>query len=75
MGIVVQKFGGTSVASRDSCAKVAAKVKKAIGAGYKVVVVVSDMGRRPGPYATDTLLDLISSYCPDVESRERDAVA
>jgi len=75
LGIVVQKFGGTSVASRDSCAKVAAKVKKAIGAGYKVVVVVSAMGRRPAPYATDTLLDLISSYCPDVESRERDAIA
>lgn len=75
MGILVQKYGGTSVASRDSCAKVVSKVKKAMEDGYQVVVVVSAMGRRPAPYATDTLLDLINSYGVEVEPREKDAIA
>jgi aspartate kinase len=75
LSIIVQKFGGTSVASKDSCAKVASKVKKAVAEGYKVVVVVSAMGRRPSPYATDTLLDLLASYNPNADARERDAIA
>jgi aspartate kinase len=75
MGIVVQKFGGTSVASMDSCAKVVAKVRKAVSDGHQVVVVVSAMGRRPAPYATDTLLDLISNYYKFADDREKDAIA
>lgn len=75
MGILIQKFGGTSVASKDSCAKVVGKVKRAVSDGYQVVVVVSAMGRKPSPYATDTLLELISNYNHDAEPRERDAIA
>lgn len=75
MAVLIQKFGGTSVASRDSCAKVVSKIKGAVEKGYQVVVVVSAMGRRPAPYATDTLLDLLSTYCKDAEPREKDAIA
>lgn len=59
--LIVQKFGGTSVqdtASRDLALK---HVQKALDDGYKVVMVVSAMGRKGSPYATDSLLDLVSA--------------
>jgi aspartate kinase len=60
MKIVVQKFGGTSVSTEENRKKVIEKVKSAIKDGYSPVVVVSAMGRKGQPYATDTLLSLIS---------------
>jgi len=60
MDIVVQKFGGTSVSSEDNRKLVIKKIKSAIKDGYKPVVVVSAMGRKGSPYATDTLLSLIN---------------
>ncbi len=59
MKIVVQKFGGTSVSTGESRQKVIEKVKSAIKDGYSPVLVVSAMGRKGQPYATDTLLSLI----------------
>jgi len=60
MDIVVQKFGGTSVSSENNRILVTKKIKNAIKDGYKPVVVVSAMGRKGSPYATDTLLSLVS---------------
>ena len=54
MRVIVQKFGGTSVAISDGRVNVVKKVKEAIGNGFSVVVVVSAMGRSGDPYATDT---------------------
>jgi len=59
MKIVVQKFGGTSVSTEESRKQVIEKVKNAINEGYSPVVVVSAMGRKGEPYATDTLLSLV----------------
>lgn len=59
MKIVVQKFGGTSVSTKERRQKVVEKVKNAIDEGYSPVVVVSAMGRNGDPYATDTLLSLV----------------
>ena len=59
LNIIIQKFGGTSVSTKDRKNQVVAKVKKAIENGYKPVVVISAMGRFGEPYATDTLLSLI----------------
>ena len=59
MKIIVQKFGGTSVSTEENRKKVIEKVKTAIKNGYSPVVVVSAMGRKGAPYATDTLLSLI----------------
>lgn len=59
MKIVVQKFGGTSVSTKERRKKVIEKVKQAIDKGFSPVVVVSAMGRSGDPYATDTLLSLI----------------
>ncbi len=59
MAFIVQKFGGTSVANPDARACLLAKVAKAASGGDRVVVVVSAMGRKGDPYATDTLLALL----------------
>lgn len=59
MRILVQKFGGTSVASREARLAAVEHIEDALQREYKVVVVVSAMGRRGDPYATDTLLGII----------------
>lgn len=57
--VLVQKFGGTSVATDDCRRRVVEHVRRARDDGYRVAIVVSAMGRRGDPYATDTLLDLL----------------
>lgn len=64
MNIVVQKFGGTSVASERDRETVVQQIESALANANAVVVVVSAMGRRGQPYATDTLLDLVSDPHP-----------
>ncbi|MBW9170892.1 aspartate kinase [Clostridium estertheticum] len=59
MKILVQKFGGTSVSTKEKRKLVASKVINAKAKGYFPVVVVSAMGRKGEPYATDTLLSQI----------------
>ncbi|MEF9951215.1 MAG: aspartate kinase [Clostridium sp.] len=60
MNILVQKFGGTSVATPETRELVAAKIEKASKDGFLPVVVVSAIGRKGDPYATDTLLSLVN---------------
>lgn len=60
MKIIVQKFGGTSVQTEQMRQRAVQHVRRAVSKGYKVVVVVSAMGRSGDPYATDTLLGLVS---------------
>lgn len=59
MKIIVQKFGGTSVQTEEMRTRAVEHVARAVKKGYKVVVVVSAMGRSGDPYATDTLLALV----------------
>ena len=49
MKIVIQKFGGTSLATPEVRAKAAQKIINAKKSGYSPVVVVSDMGRNEAP--------------------------
>ncbi|WP_417900514.1 aspartate kinase [Bacillus haimaensis] len=74
MKIIVQKFGGTSVRDEKSREYAFRHIKKAVGEGFKVVVVVSAMGRKGEPYATDTLLSLIGSGSHSVSRREIDSL-
>jgi aspartate kinase len=68
--IVVMKFGGTSVADDAGRTAVCARVHAALELDMAPVVVVSAMGRKGAPYATDTLLSLVDAYPSD--PRERD---
>lgn len=70
--VLIQKFGGTSVATPERRAQVAAKVSEAISDGYSPVVVVSAIGRTGDPYATDTFLNMVRGIYPDVPRRELD---
>lgn len=65
MKVLVQKFGGTSVSSHERRLLVVEKIKKAIEDGFNPVVVVSAMGRKDDPYATDTLLSMLDEDFKD----------
>ncbi len=58
MKICVQKFGGSSLALDKSRILVANRILGALERGYRVIVVVSAMGRMDEAYATDTLISL-----------------
>lgn len=62
--VLVQKFGGTSVDSPEHRLLAARKVITAKKAGYDPVVVVSAIGRKGAPYATDTLVDELKRIDP-----------
>ncbi|GAQ16150.1 aspartokinase [Oceanobacillus picturae] len=72
MQIVVQKFGGTSVQSEENRKHVVKHIKNALMQEYKLVVVVSALGRKPDPYATDTLLGLVNYPAGKSSAREID---
>lgn len=72
MKIVVQKFGGTSLATPESRTRVCSIIKAACQKGYAPVVVVSAIGREDDPYATDTLINLIKTVNPNPAPRELD---
>ncbi|MEW6229180.1 MAG: aspartate kinase, partial [Bacillota bacterium] len=75
MRIIVQKFGGTSVADEGAREKARDRVIRAKKEGLDPVVVVSAMGRRPQPYATDSLLDLVRNRNLPVDPRGLDLLA
>ncbi len=56
MRILVQKFGGTSVKSKEMRSAAIDKIITARESGFSPVVVVSAIGRKGDPYATDTLI-------------------
>jgi aspartate kinase len=67
--LLVQKFGGSSVATMDHIERVASKIKAVCDSGNRVVVVVSAMGD-----ATDSLVDMAKQANPDLPGREMDAL-
>ena len=67
MGIVVQKYGGSSVATAEHIRAVAERVGRARESGSDLVVVVSAMGK-----TTDRLLGLAGEVSRDPSPREID---
>ena len=67
MALVVQKYGGSSVADADGIKRVAQRIVATRKAGDQVVVVVSAMGD-----STDELMDLASQVSPLPPARELD---
>jgi len=72
MQVLVQKFGGTSVQTEENREHVIKHIKEALVQDYKLVVVVSALGRKPDPYATDTLLSLVDYPASQNSARELD---
>ncbi len=69
MGLIVQKFGGTSVANIERIQNVAKRVKKTKEAGNDVVVVLSAMAGE-----TNRLIELAKSIQKDPDPRELDVL-
>jgi aspartate kinase len=67
MSIVVQKYGGSSVADVAKLKQVADRVMRTRRGGHEVVVVVSAMG-----HTTDELLGLAKQVSPNPDRRELD---
>ncbi|GAA1402750.1 MULTISPECIES: aspartate kinase [Oerskovia] len=67
MALVVQKYGGSSVADAESIKRVAKRIAETKRAGHDVVVVVSAMGD-----TTDELIDLAQQVTPLPPQREMD---
>ncbi|UCE99045.1 MAG: aspartate kinase [Planctomycetota bacterium] len=67
MAIVVQKFGGTSVADAEKIRRAAERVIKAVKNGYQVIVVASARGKQ-----TDKLIADALELNPDPPKREMD---
>ncbi|MBQ3970322.1 MAG: aspartate kinase [Clostridia bacterium] len=67
MGLIVQKFGGSSVANAERVFNVARIVTDTYKAGNDVVVVVSAQGD-----TTDDLIDKANEINPNASKRERD---
>ncbi|MGQ9746807.1 MAG: aspartate kinase [Candidatus Caldatribacteriaceae bacterium] len=67
MSLIVQKYGGSSVADLEKIRFVAQKVGKYWQEGHRLVVVVSAMGK-----TTDGLLSMAFSLCPSPPERELD---
>ncbi len=71
MGVIVQKFGGTSTRSFETRKNMYKHIEREINQGNKVVVVVSAMGRFDDPYATDTLLSIVDTEMLNKEEIDR----
>jgi aspartate kinase len=67
MGVIVQKYGGTSVAGPDEIKRVAGRIVRTAEAGNRVCVVVSAMGHH-----TDELVQLAAQVSLDPHPREMD---
>ncbi|WP_352231614.1 aspartate kinase [Nocardiopsis sp. ATB16-24] len=67
MALIVQKYGGSSVADAEAIKRVAQRIVAQKKAGYDVVVVVSAMGD-----TTDELLELAEQVTPMPPARELD---
>lgn len=67
MSLIVQKFGGTSVADTEKIRAAARRAIRAQQQGHRVVMVVSAMGKQ-----TDVLLKLAAGVCERPPAREMD---
>jgi aspartate kinase len=67
VSLIVQKYGGSSVADAEGLKRVAKRIVETRKAGHEVVVVVSAMGD-----TTDNLLDLAEQVVPIASGRELD---
>ena len=69
MALIVQKYGGSSVADTEAMKRVAQRIVDTHNAGHRVVVVVSAMGD-----TTDDLLDSAAALTDNPPEREMDVL-
>lgn len=74
MSVIIQKFGGTSLKNLNRKSEFVKLVKKEVELGSKLIVVVSAMGRKGDPYATDTLINQLENISTTINPRKKDLI-
>lgn len=72
MDIIIQKFGGTSLANDEIRCQAIDKIELALKKDLIPVVVVSAIGRAGDPYSTDSLINFVSAVGERPNPRELD---
>lgn len=73
MSIIVQKYGGTSLREITNN-KFLFHIRECIKKGNKLVIVVSAIGRKGDPYATDTLIEQLEKINPKIDLKKKDLI-
>lgn len=74
MGIIIQKYGGTSLRSIYTNNDVLNHIKDCINSGNDLVIVVSAIGRNGEPYATDTLINQLEKISCQIDPKKKDLI-
>lgn len=74
MGIIVQKFGGTSFKNLNSDSTILKHIRECIDSGNYPVIVVSAIGRNGEPYATDTLIKQLEKINTKIDPKKKDLI-
>lgn len=74
MGIFVQKYGGTSLRDIPSRKNLVRNAKKCIREGNDLVIVVSAIGKKGDPYATDTLISQLEKINTKTDPKKKDLI-
>ncbi len=74
MGLVVLKFGGTSLKDMNRDSDFLKHIKNHVAKGDKVVVVVSAIGRMGAPYSTDTLISQLEMIDKKIDPKKKDFI-
>lgn len=74
MNIIIQKFGGTSLRDINKENRFLSHVEKSIDNNEKSVIVVSAIGRKGEPYATDTLIEELEKINDQIDPSKKDLI-
>lgn len=74
MSIIVQKYGGTSLREISNKNKFLFHIRECIKKGNKLVIVVSAIGRKGEPYATDTLIEQLEKISTKINPKKKDLI-
>lgn len=74
MSIVIQKFGGTSLRNLYNAPNILKHIKDCINDGNTPVIVVSAIGRKGEPYATDTLIRQLERIDNRIDPKKKDLI-
>ncbi|MGN9166004.1 aspartate kinase [Tissierellaceae bacterium HCP3S3_D8] len=74
MGIIIQKFGGTSFRDINKQDNILSHIKRCIKKGNYPVIVVSAIGRKNEPYATDTLIEQLEKISLEIDPKKKDLI-
>lgn len=74
MSIVVLKFGGTSLRSANKENHFLSHIENSINNNERPVIVVSAIGRKGEPYATDTLIEELEKISEKIDPQKKDLI-